>query len=186
MGSSSRDLRARRVPKGRLSCLPSLQERLFFMGRLSKSEDLVVSDKTLVFIGVIYMKSMIALLAVLAGAQSSVAAIKCTGTKVDAGTNVFVEIDGNPLKIYFKEENAGNAGLSLLVNVLESTNIMAETDSYSSVDFHADFQIKPAGLPRGSNAKLIVRQITNSALAVKKDVYVLKCSGMLPAVYRNQ
>lgn len=134
------------------------------------------------------MKAFIAIFAILVSTQVSFAAIKCDGYQQESqDKEIYVEIDGNPLKIFMKDPKAKNAGLSLLVNVLEETNIMAENKVYGTQpQVRADFQIKPTGLPRGYDAKLIVRELSpNTPVPVSKLTYVLKCSGKLPAVYQN-
>lgn len=136
------------------------------------------------------MKNTLLVLIVSLTAHLSQAAIKCSGYNVKNTNEVLdVIVDGNPLKIFYKVRGEQNAGMSLLVNVLEKGVIKAEARSVYHYSFgtHGEMIQGAKGLPRGFNWKFTQRVDPLGELSSRenKTEYFLSCKGQVPAVYQK-
>jgi hypothetical protein len=136
------------------------------------------------------MKNSILTLAFCLTSGLSHAAIKCTGYNIRNQNEVLnLQVDGNPLTIWYKIAGAQNSGMTLLVNILEKGTIKAEarSDYGHSFGTHGELSQGSAGLPQGYNAKFTERVDPMGRLSTAKDKkeYILSCKGQVPAVYRE-
>lgn len=118
-------------------------------------------------------------------------AINCTGYNVKAPAEILnLNVDGNPLKIFYKVKNAQNAGMSLLVQVLEKGIIKGESREVNQYSFGTQGELiySRKGLPQGYNAKFTVRVDPSDRVvssSIDKTEYMMSCRGNVPSVYAD-